>query len=163
MPPLCLKLLLNLGRSHAPYDCLACTMNKFCCFVSRSEVCPLSTWWCGPTQQVQRTDVRRHTRGQWRVNSGTAPTMSWNCCSPLTSSRRRPERGTVSLGCQRNLRVLAAIVGAGRSLGVCISCEDSSFKTSVARLPATHIAFSFDPYAAQPAARHCLRCWRLLI
>lgn len=88
------------------------------------------------------------------------PDREQSCRSPLIHDGGPLE--ALSPGCHyqlhRHLRVLAAMVGAGRSLGVCISCENSSFKTSVARLPATHIASSFDPYAAQPAARHCLRC-----
>lgn len=91
-------------------------------------------------------------------------TASWSRRSPLIDEAAAG--ATASPGCHYqlhgHLRVLAAMVGAGRSLGVCISCENSSFKTSVARPPATHIATSFDPYAGWAAARGCLRCWRLL-
>lgn len=64
------------AEAMRPLAALAPAMNKLCLIVSRGVLCPRSTWWSWPTQQVQRAGVGSHTRGQWRVNSGATPTGS---------------------------------------------------------------------------------------
>lgn len=61
----------------------------------------------------------RQTRGQWRVNSGTAPTASWSCRSPLIHEAGRWGHGVtrVSLPAARALTCVGCHGGRWAEFG----------------------------------------------